>query len=107
MLLATDRTDLPAHIIALIYRHRWQVELFFRWLKDTLKFKHLLTDSPGGVTIQVYAAIIGTLLTAIIAGRKPSKRAWVMISLYVQGLADEEELTALLHRLPHISPVRA
>ena len=107
MLLATDRTDLPAHIIALIYRHRWQVELFFRWLKDTLKFKHLLTDSPGGVTIQVYAAIIGTLLTAIIAGRKPGKRAWVMISLYVQGLADEEELAAALHRLPHISPIQA
>ena len=96
MLLATDRQDIPAEIIALIYRHRWQVELFFRWLKSTLDFGHLISDSRTGVAIQVYAAIIATLLIAIISGRKPNKRTFVMTSFYMQGLADEEELTAFL-----------
>jgi hypothetical protein len=96
MLLATDRLDIPAEIIALIYRHRWQVELFFRWLKSTLDFGHLISDSRTGVAIQVYAAIIATLLIAIISGRKPNKRTFVLTSFYMQGLADEEELTAFL-----------
>jgi len=98
MLLATDRRDISAELVALIYRHRWQVELFFRWLKSTLNFGHLLSDSRTGVTIQVYAAIIATLLIAIISGRKPDKRTFVMVSFYLQGLADEEELAAFLAR---------
>jgi hypothetical protein len=96
MLLATDRRDLSAETVALIYKHRWQVELFFRWFKGTLNFGHLLSDSRNGVTIQVYAAIIATLLIAIISGRKPDKRTFVMMSFYMQGLADEEELAAFL-----------
>src|SRR5208337_436700 len=39
--LATDRLDLSAETIALLYRFRWQVELFFRWLKCVLGCKHL------------------------------------------------------------------
>ncbi|MFC1588224.1 IS4 family transposase, partial [Planctomycetota bacterium] len=100
MLLATNRMDLPAEVIALCYRYRWQVELFFRWLKCTLNFKHLLSDTQNGIEIQVYAALIATLLVAILAGKKPNKRTWVMIGFYLQGLADEEELLAHLKKLP-------
>ena len=102
MLLATNRMDLPAETIALCYRYRWQVELFFRWLKCTLNFKHLLSDTQNGLEIQVYAALIATLLVAILAGRKPAKRTWVMIGFYLQGLADEDELMAHLKTLPKI-----
>jgi hypothetical protein len=42
MLLCTDRMDLSAEVIALIYRYRWQVELYFRWFKCVLGFNHLL-----------------------------------------------------------------
>ena len=102
MLLASDRMDLAAEVIALCYSYRWQVELFFRWLKCTLNFKHLLSDSQNGLEIQIYAALIATLLVAILAGRKPSKRTWVMIGFYLQGLADEDELMAHLKTLPKI-----
>ncbi len=50
-LLATDRLDLPAEVIALIYRYRWQIELFFRWFKCILGCRHLLAESENGVTI--------------------------------------------------------
>jgi hypothetical protein len=39
--LLTDLLDLPAHVIAELYRHRWQIELFFRWLKVHANFRHL------------------------------------------------------------------
>jgi IS4 transposase len=100
MLIATDRFDISAEIVALLYRHRWKVELFFRWLKHTLNFRHLLSDTRNGVTIQVYAAIIATLLVAIIGRRKPNKRVYVMISLYLVGLASEEELINYIRSLP-------
>lgn len=100
LLLATDRMDLAAEVIALCYRYRWQVELFFRWLKCTLNFKHLLSDTQNGLEIQLYAALIATLLVAILAGRKPGKRTWVMIGFYLQGLADEDELMTHLKTLP-------
>jgi hypothetical protein len=100
VIIATDRTEISADLIALIYRHRWKVELFFRWLKHTLNFSHLLSDTHNGVTIQIYAAIIATLLVAIIGKRKPNKRIYVLISLYLSGLADEEELISAIQALP-------
>ena len=50
--IVTD-LDIEAELIALIYRYRWQVELFFKWLKCILGCRHLLAESFSGVTIQV------------------------------------------------------
>ena len=58
LLLATDRLDLEAELVALGYRFRWSVELFFRWFKCILARRHLLAQSQNGVTIQVYVAMI-------------------------------------------------
>jgi len=77
LLLATDRMDLSAELIGLIYRYRWQIELFFRWLKCILGCQHLLALSQNGITIQVYCALIASLLirlwTATIQPNVPSK----------------------------------
>lgn len=54
--LLTDRLDLPAELVALGYRYRWTVELFFRWLKCVLGCKQLLTTSENGVALQIYTA---------------------------------------------------
>ena len=56
LLLATSRLDLDAELVALAYRFRWAVELFFRWSKCILGCRHLLANSPEGVTIQVSVA---------------------------------------------------
>jgi hypothetical protein len=94
LLLVTDRLDLAADLVALIYQCRWHVELFFRWLKCVLGCRHLLSDSQNGVTLQVYAAIIASLLISVGTGLKPTKRTYEMICLYFQGWATEEELLA-------------
>ncbi|MEZ5944795.1 MAG: transposase [Planctomycetaceae bacterium] len=51
-ILATNARDLPAELIAVAYRYRWQIELFFRWLKCVLGCRHLLSHCESGVTLQ-------------------------------------------------------
>ncbi len=102
LLLATDRMDLDAELVALGYRFRWSVELFFRWLKCILGCRHLLSHSQNGVTIQVYLAIIASLLISLWTGRKPTKRTFEMLCFYFSGMASEEELLAHIAKLkPH------
>jgi hypothetical protein len=100
LLLATSRLDLDAELVALAYRFRWAVELFFRWLKCILGCRHLLANSRQGVTIQVYLAMIASLLISLWVGRKPTVRTLEMIQFYFQGWASEAELTAHLNQLP-------
>jgi hypothetical protein len=86
LLLLTNRLDLPAWLIALIYQHRWQVELFFRWLKCMAHFEHFFSETLNGMTLQVYVTLIGLLLIAIETGAKPSKYDYALMSLAVNGL---------------------
>jgi Transposase DDE domain len=99
LLLASSRLDLAAELVALGYRFRWTVELFFRWLKCILGCRHLLANSRNGVTIQVYLAIIASLLISLWVGRKPTVRTLEMIQFYFTGWATEEELMAHLDQL--------
>jgi hypothetical protein len=102
LLLATDRMDLAAELVALGYRFRWSVELFFRWLKCILARRHLLAESPSGVTIQVYVAIIASLLLSLWVGKKPTKRTYEMFCLFFAGWATEAELLAHINKLHDI-----
>jgi IS4 transposase len=90
--LITDRLDLDAELVALAYRYRWTVELFFRWLKSILGMRHLISDKRGGVTIQLYAALIASLLVVLWTGVKANKRTWEMLQFYFIGWATLEEL---------------
>ena len=62
----TNNFDLSALEIAELYRNRWQIELFFKWLKQHLKIKHFYGTSLNAVKIQVYVAIITFCLVAIV-----------------------------------------
>jgi Transposase DDE domain len=104
LLLATNRLDLDADVVALGYRFRWTVELFFRWLKCILGCRHLLANSREGVTIQVYLAIIASLLISLWVGRKPTVRTLEMLQFYFTGWATEEELLAHLDHLKPVTP---
>ena len=99
LLLATDRMDLDAELVALGYKFRWSVELFFRWFKCILGCRHLLSTSANGVHIQVYLAIIASLLISLWTGRKPTKRTYEMLCFYFSGWASEAELLAHLDKL--------
>ncbi len=99
LLLATNRMDLDADLVALAYRYRWSVELFFRWFKCILGCQHLLSHSENGVEIQVYVAIIASLLVSLWTGKKPTKRTYEMLCFFFCGMADEDELLAHLNKL--------
>jgi len=99
LLLASDRLDLDAAWIALGYKFRWTVELFFRWFKCILGCQHLLSTCRNGVTIQVYLALIASLLIVQWTGHKPTKRTFEMLCHYFKGWASEEELIAHLRKL--------
>jgi DDE family transposase/uncharacterized protein DUF4372 len=60
--LLTNDLDAPAIEIAELYKRRWQIELFFRWIKQTLKIKHFLGQSENAVHIQIAVALIAFLL---------------------------------------------
>ena len=100
MLLATDRLDLDADLVTLAYRHRWSVELFFRWFKCVLGCRNLISRSENGVTIQIYMGIIASLLISVWTGRKPNKALFERISFYLMGMADDEELEAAIKQQP-------
>ncbi len=60
--LLTNDLDAPAQEIADLYKRRWAIELFFRWVKQTLKIKHFLGRSENAVRIQIAVALIAYLL---------------------------------------------
>ena len=62
----TNNFDLTALQVAELYHQRWQIELFFKWLKQHLKIKHFYGTSLNAVKIQVYVAIITFCLVAIV-----------------------------------------
>ncbi len=62
----TNNFDLTAEQIALLYKNRWQVELFFKWIKQHLKVKSFWGTSENAVRIQIYSAIIAYCLVAIV-----------------------------------------
>lgn len=97
--LLTDRLDLAADLVALAYRYRWTVELFFRWMKCILGARHLVAENRNGVTLQLYAALIVSLLIALRTGRKPTKRTLEMIQHYLLGWVTDAEFDAHLAAL--------
>ncbi len=97
--IATNLLDVPAEIVALLYQHRFTIELFFRFFKHLLGCRHLLSDKPDGLRIQVYCAIIACMLLSLWTNRKPTKATLEMFYYYFTGLAEEDELEAHLQKL--------
>lgn len=98
LVLVTNLLDEPAELIALIYRYRWTIELFFRMLKQLLGCRHLLSHRGQGVDIQFYCAVIACLLIYLQSGKKPNKYLLFMTGLYLSGLASLQDLLAFVNR---------
>lgn len=90
--------DLPPELAATIYRHRWKIEMFFRWLKCILGCRHWLAESPQGVAIQVYLALIAALLLVLFSGRRPNRRQMEAIQFLTLGWASPKEAAAQVAR---------
>ena len=96
--LLTNLLDVPAHVIALLYRYRWQVELFFKWLKSYGNFNHLISHRREGVLLNFYVAIIGVMLMYLHTGYRPSKYAMALMGSVAQGGTLDEVLPILRER---------
>jgi hypothetical protein len=96
--IVTDLLDVPAEVVAFLYEYRWTIEVFFRFLKQVLGCRHLLSTRREGVEIQVYAAVICCLMLNTLTGRRPAKWDVTLVALYLQGLAGERDVLRELNR---------
>lgn len=90
--------ELSADQVALLYKQRWQIELFFRWIKCILGCRHWLAESPQGVALEIYLALIAALLLQLYTGQAPNRRMMELIQFYLLGVATLEELWAGVER---------
>jgi hypothetical protein len=96
--LLTTLLDVPAHVIGKLYRHRWMIELFFRWLKCVAKFEHLISHNANGITIQLYVAVIGVLLTYLRTGQRPGLYEFNCLSWVARGVMSVANMHEVLAR---------
>ena len=102
----TNRTDVNALTIALLYKWRWQIERFFWWIKRHLQFKHLYSQCEKGVVIQLYAGLIAFLLIKLYSAKNAKaefRRMQVDLVLFLErhlfGLVSLEDILSYLRLL--------
>lgn len=101
--ILTNDIDLPAQQIADLYKRRWQIELFFRWIKQTLKIKHFLGRSENAVRIQIAVALIGFLLLSLAHAAQRNVRSLLGFTRLVRAnLLHKRPLDRLLNPPPPI-----
>jgi len=101
--ILSNDLDAPADEIADLYKRRWQIELFFRWVKQTLKIRHFIGRSENAVRIQVAVALIAFLLLRLAQqAAKTVKGPLAFARLVRANLMHRRSLDALLHQPPPI-----
>jgi hypothetical protein len=96
--LLTSLMDVPAEVVAALYRWRWQIELFFRWLKVHAHFEHLISHSKNGLTIGFHVAVIAVLLIHLRTGRGVSKYAYNMLAAVAAGWGTLGDILPILEQ---------
>lgn len=93
----TNNFTLPALDIATLYKYRWKVELFFKWIKQHLKIKSFWGTSINAVKTQVYIAIITYTLVSIIKSKlKINRSTYEILQILSVSLFDKTQLNQLL-----------
>lgn len=93
----TNNFKLSASDIALLYKQKWQVELFFKWIKQHLKIKTFWRRSENAVRIQINATIITYCLVSIIAKRLSINRSnYEILQILSASLLDKTPVNELL-----------
>ena len=99
--LLTNLTDIGAEVVGEVYRWRWQIELFFRWLKVHAHFRHVISHSKNGLTLSFYVAVIGVLLIYLHSGRRINKYAYNMLCMVAAGWGSLADILPVLARREH------
>ena len=93
-----DPEELSAGEVALLYKERWRIELFFRWIKCILGCRHWLAQSPQGVALEIYLALIAALLLQLYTGHRPNRRIMEVLQFYAMGVATLEDVMTTVRR---------
>lgn len=97
LMFLSNNFDLSAEEIAQLYKYRWQVELFFKWIKQHLKVKSFWGTSLNAVKIQIYSAIIAYCLVALIRNKlKVDRSTYEILQILSISLLDKTPLNELL-----------
>jgi hypothetical protein len=97
VVVLTNNFELSAEDIALLYRYRWKIEIFFRWIKQHLKIKSFWGTSENAVKIQIYIAIITYTLVAIIKSKlNLEKSTYEILQILSFSLIDKTPIIELL-----------
>ncbi len=95
----TNNLEASAELISLLYRNRWSVELFFKWIKQHLRIKKFWGTSENAVRIQIYCAIITYCLVAIVQhDMKLERSIYEVIQILGISLTDKTHLSDLFDK---------
>src|SRR5271156_6176474 len=99
LLFLTNNTALPALTIAALYKSRWQIELFFKWIKQHLRIKRFLATTENAVKTQIWCAIATYVLIAIIKKElKLDASLYTCLQILSVSIFEKTEIScALLH----------
>ena len=99
--IVTNDLDAAAEEIAELYKRRWQIELFFRWVKHTLKIRHFFGTSENAVRIQIAVALIAFLLLRIAHATQHAINSLLAFTRLVsENLMQRRPINALLEPPP-------
>lgn len=99
LIFLTNNFELKAHEIALLYKQRWQVELFFKWIKQHLKVKTFWGVTENAVRIQINIAIITYCLVSIVSKElKINRSIYEILQILSASLLDKTPLNELLNK---------
>jgi IS4 transposase len=101
LVFLTNNTELPARMIADLYRCRWQVELFFKWIKQHLRIKSFFGTSENAVKSQIWIAVSVYVLVAIVKKRlNLSASLYEILQILSLTMFERTPLDQLLARIP-------
>jgi hypothetical protein len=96
----SNNFELPPEQIALLYKNRWQIELFFKWIKQHLKIKSFWGTSENAVRIQIYTAIITYCLVAIVGhDLKLGRSTYEILTVLGISLLDKTPVKELFSKI--------
>jgi IS4 transposase len=103
--IVTNDLDAPAEEIAELYKRRWQIELFFRWVKHTLKVRHFFGTSENAVRIQIAVALIAFLLLRMAHGLQNSVQDLLTFTRLAANNLMHRRIDRLLHHHRPVPPI--
>jgi len=99
LIFLTNNLELAPQEIADIYKHRWKIELFFKWMKQHLRITEFWGRTPNAVKTQLYIAMITYVLIAIVREKLKSKYStYEILQILGASLLDKTQLNQLLHK---------